>query len=251
MTTAAPSSRRSNRTPGQVASSLATSSTSAEASLTRQPYYEASLRPSERLGRPIRCLAGTQTQDGLPPVILRYDPSRMSPERSDVEALDEAVDHVRGPANAPVILEYGDFECPYSRRAYREIQRVERARGGDLRFAFRHFPLTGIHPHALAAARAAEAAARQERYWEMHEMLFHRQRALDDPDLREYASELGLHLESFDADFAGPEVLERIQRDVHSAVASGNVRGTPTLFIEGMLHRGDYNAATLLSVIGG
>ena len=76
------------------------------------------------------------------------------------------------PRGAHVILEYGDYECPYSRRAYREIQRVERELGGDLRFAFRHFPLTEIHPHALAAARAAEAAARQGRYWEMHEILY-------------------------------------------------------------------------------
>ena len=133
-------------------------------------------------------------------------PERGEPE---VEPLDEAVDHVRGPAGAHVILEYGDYECPYSRRAYREIQRVERELGGNLRFAFRHFPLTEIHPHALAAARAAEAAARQGRYWEMHEILYHRQRALGDADLREYASEVGLDLARFDSDFEGEAVLER------------------------------------------
>ena len=115
-------------------------------------------------------------------------------EATEIEPLDEAVNHVRGPADAHVILEYGDYECPYSRRAYREIQRVERELGGNLRFAFRHFPLTEIHPHALAAARAAEAAARQGRYWDIHEILYHRQRALADADLREYASELGLNL---------------------------------------------------------
>jgi protein-disulfide isomerase len=173
-------------------------------------------------------------------------PERGEPE---VEPLDEAVDHVRGPAGAHVILEYGDYECPYSRRAYREIQRVDEELGGNLRFAFRHFPLTAIHPHALAAARAAEAAARQGRYWEMHEILYHRQRALGDADLREYASELGLDLARFDSDFEGEAVLERIRRDVSSGVASGEVMGTPTLFVDGSLHRGSHDAATLLGAV--
>ena len=171
-------------------------------------------------------------------------PDRGEPE---VEPLDEAVDHVRGPAGAHVILEYGDYECPYSRRAYREIQRVERELGGNLRFAFRHFPLTEIHPHALAAARAAEAAARQGRYWEMHEILYHRQRALGDADLRGYASEVGLDLARFDSDFEGDAVLERIRRDVSSGLASGEVMGTPTLFIDGALYRDGHDVSTLLS----
>jgi len=95
----------------------------------------------------------------------------------EVEPLDEHVDHVRGPAGAPLILEYGDYECPYSRRAFRAIERVEREREGGIRFAYRHFPLTEIHPHAMAAAAAAEAASLQDRFWEMHELLFHRQHA--------------------------------------------------------------------------
>ena len=170
-------------------------------------------------------------------------------EEPEVAPLDEAVDHVRGPAGAHVILEYGDYECPYARRAYREIQRVERERDGNVRFAFRHFPLTEIHPHALAAARAAEAAARQGRYWEMHEILYHRQHALGDPELRQYARELGLDLARFDSDFGSGAVLERIRRDVSSGLESGEVRGTPTLFIDGALHRGGYDVAALLSVL--
>src|SRR5215475_10416504 len=114
--------------------------------------------------------------------------------------LDEAVDHVRGSAPGRLIVEYGDYECPYSRRAFREIERVERALGERVRFAFRHFPLTDIHPHALAAATAAEAAARQGRFWGMHARLFHRQHALADDDLRTYAGELELDAERFDAD---------------------------------------------------
>jgi protein-disulfide isomerase len=167
-----------------------------------------------------------------------------------VEPLEEGVDHVRGPAASPVILEYGDYECPYSRRAFREIERVERELDGEVRFAFRHFPLTDIHPHALAAAGAAEAAALQGRFWDMHELLYHRQRALEDDDLRGYAAELGLDAARFDADRTGPEVAARIRRDVDSANASGLVQGTPTIFIDGVLHEADYDSATLLRALG-
>jgi protein-disulfide isomerase len=160
-----------------------------------------------------------------------------------MEPLDPAVDHVRGGSGAPVILEYGDYECPYSRRAFREIELVERDLGDAVRFAFRHFPLTEIHPHALAASRAAEAAAVQGRFWDMHALLFHRQKALADDDLRSYAVELGLDVEAFDRDRAGTAVGERVLRDVESA--SGQVSGTPTLFIDGTLYRGSYDAATL------
>ena len=90
--------------------------------------------------------------------------------------LDEKVDHVRGSSAGRLIIEYGDYECPYSRQAFHAIEQVEQRLGGNVRFAFRHFPLTGIHPHALAAAAAAEAAAQQGRFWDMHELLFHRQR---------------------------------------------------------------------------
>jgi protein-disulfide isomerase len=169
---------------------------------------------------------------------------------SVIEPVDEAVDHVRGPATGTLILEYGDYECPYSRRAFREIERVQAQLDG-IRFAFRHFPLTDIHPHALAAAEAAEAAALQGRFWETHELLFHRQKALADNDLRRYASELGLDLGRFESERNGEAVLERIRRDVQSAIASGEVVGTPTLFIDGVVHRGGYDAAGLLEVLGG
>src|SRR6476661_10269307 len=113
----------------------------------------------------------------VPPI---YEPT--------MEPLDPAVDHVRGSSAGRVILEYGDYECPYSRRAFREIERVEHELGESVRFAFRHFPLTQIHPHALAAAAAAEAAARQDRFWDLHELLFHHQHALTDDDLHRYAA---------------------------------------------------------------
>jgi protein-disulfide isomerase len=165
--------------------------------------------------------------------------------------LEDGIDHVRGPATGRLILEYGDYECPYSRRAFREIQQVEGRRGDGVRFAFRHFPLTEIHPHALAAAAAAEAAARQDRFWPMHELLFARQKALEDDDLRRYAAELGLDLARFDEDRAGAAVLARVRRDVESGTATGEVLGTPTLFIDGVVHRGSYQAAALLEALAG
>jgi protein-disulfide isomerase len=165
-----------------------------------------------------------------------------------VEPLDEEVDHVRGPSSGRLILEYGDYECPYSRQAFREIEHVEQ-RHGDIRFAFRHFPLTEIHPHALAAAAAAEAAALQGRFWDMHGLLFHRQHALEDDDLQRYASELELDRARFDEDQLSADVLGRIRRDVESGIASGEVRGTPTLFIEGVVHLGGYDATTLMKAL--
>ena len=163
--------------------------------------------------------------------------------------LDETVDHVRGAPVGRLILEYGDYECPYSRQAFRAIELVERQLGGNLRFAFRHFPLTGIHPHALAAAAAAEAAAVQGRFWDLHELLFHRQKALQDGDLRGYAAQLGLDVAAFNRDRAGSAVADRIRRDVDSGLASGQVLGTPTLFIDGVVHRGGYDPPALLAAL--
>lgn len=167
----------------------------------------------------------------------------MAAEQSQIEPLNKAVDHIRGAEDAVTILEYGDYECPFSRRAYRAIQRLESSH--RIRFAFRHFPLTEIHPHALAAARAAEAAAVQGRFWEMHDLLYQRQRALGNDDLRGYATELGLDLERFDADRESEHVLARIERDVQSGIDLGEVRGTPTLFIDGYLYDGPYDVENL------
>ena len=163
--------------------------------------------------------------------------------------LDEKVDHVRGAPAGRLIIEYGDYECPYSRQAFHAIEMVEGRLGGNVRFAFRHFPLTGIHPHALAAAAAAEAAAMQGRFWDLHELLFHRQKALEDGDLRRYATQLGLHAAAFDRDRAGTAVADRIRRDVDSGLASGQVLGTPTLFIDGVVHRGGYDPPALLAAL--
>jgi protein-disulfide isomerase len=140
-------------------------------------------------------------------------------------------------------------ECPYSRQAFHAIGQVERQLGGNVRFAFRHFPLTGIHPHALAAAAAAEAAARQGRFWDLHELRFRRQKALEDADLLRYAARLGLDVAAFDRDRASRTVLALIRRDVDSGLASGQVLGIPPLFIDGVVHRGGYDPPALLAAL--
>jgi protein-disulfide isomerase len=164
--------------------------------------------------------------------------------------LDEEVDHARGPTAGRVILEYGDYECPYSRQAFRAIERVEQEPNERIRFAFRHFPLVQIHPHAFGAAAAAEAAAMQDHFWAMHELLFHRQQALQDDDLQQYAGQLGLDVARFDQDRVGPDVRRRIRRDIETGLATREVRGTPTLFIDGVAYLGRYDAANLTEAMG-
>jgi protein-disulfide isomerase len=177
--------------------------------------------------------------------------ARVSSTPLAIPPLDVAVDHVRGRVSGRQIVEYGDYECPYSRAAYRQIERVSRQVSGDLCLAFRHYPLTAIHPHALAASAAAEAASLQGRFWPMHDLLFRRQTALDELDLGRYAAELGLDVAQFDSDRGSGGVQSRIDRDVGSGLASGQVEGTPTLFIDGVVHREGYGAAQLLEALRG
>jgi protein-disulfide isomerase len=132
-------------------------------------------------------------------------------------------DHLRGPADAPLVIEYADFECPYC--AVLQQRLAERR----LRVLFRHFPVRSSHPRAWAAACAAEAAGRQARFWEMHDLLFADQARLEDPHLWRRAEELELDLERFDSDRRGDDVRDRVQRDFDSGVRAGVVT-TPTLF---------------------
>ena len=168
-----------------------------------------------------------------------------------VEVIDEAIDHVRGPAGAPLVLMYGDYQCPHSRYAFREIERAEQQLGGALRVAFRHFPRQHLHPCSYAAAAAVEAAALQGTFWQMHDRVFHDQWALEDRDLRRYATDLGLDLPRFYLDRLGPNVLARIGRDVAIGLASGELRETPTLFIDGNVHRRGYDAVSLVAALSG
>ena len=160
-----------------------------------------------------------------------------------------ARDHQRGPVEAPATLViYGDYECPYTRRANSAVREVEGRLGDQLRFVFRHFPLTEIHPHAQRAAESAEAAHAQGRFWEMHDQLFARQRALAEDDLSRYAAELGLDVTRFDRELTEQVYAGRIDEDVESGLVSG-VQGTPTLFINGRRHAGGYEAESLLMAL--
>ncbi|HEX8854711.1 MAG TPA: thioredoxin domain-containing protein [Thermoleophilaceae bacterium] len=161
--------------------------------------------------------------------------------------LAEAVgprDHSRGAEGATTLLVYGDYECPYTRAAYRSVEVLERRLDGAFRFVFRHFPLTEVHPHALAAAQAAETAAALGSFWEMHELLFEHQKALEREDLEGYASTLGLDLAAFRAGIDSSEYLPGIEHDVRTGIDSG-VRGTPTIFLDGEVYDGSYMAAAL------
>ena len=143
-----------------------------------------------------------------------------------------AQDHAQGPANAPVLVEYGDYECPACGNAYEAIAVLRERMGDQFRFVFRNFPLSTVHPHAHGAALAAEAAAMQGMFWEMHDMLYEHQEALDLSSLTRYAEVLGLDVDRFEADRQGPECEERVRRDFLGGARSG-VNGTPTFFVNG------------------
>jgi protein-disulfide isomerase len=158
-------------------------------------------------------------------------------------------DHIQGSLTAPVtMVEYGDFECPYCGMAYPIIRDVQQQAGDLLCFAFRHFPLTSVHPHAEHAAEAAEAAGAQGRFWEMHDMLYENQRARHDPHLEAYATAIGLDLDRFNREMAAHVHAERVREDFMSGVMSG-VNGTPTFFINGRRHDDSYDVDTLMAAI--
>jgi protein-disulfide isomerase len=140
-------------------------------------------------------------------------------------------DHVRGAADAPLLIEYADFECPYCGAL------SQRLTDRPYRVVFRHFPVRSSHPRAWPAACAAEAAALQGRFWEMHDLLFADQGRLEDPHLWQRAEQLGLDLDAFEADRRSPGVGERVRRDFRSGVRAGVVT-TPTVFAEGRMHAG-------------
>jgi Na+/H+ antiporter NhaA len=195
------------------------------ASLATWLVFSAAARLPRRLR--IRALLGTAE----PIIDLAYP---VDPER----------DHIRGPAEAPVtVLEYGDFECPYCGRAEPAVRDLL-ADFGDVRYVWRHLPLTDVHPHASMAAQAAEAAAEQGVFWELHDLMLDHQRALRSADLIGYAEDLGLDVGRFRDDLERGVGTTHIAEDVDSADLSG-VSGTPTFFINGRRHHGAYDLATL------
>jgi Na+/H+ antiporter NhaA/protein-disulfide isomerase len=167
----------------------------------------------------------------------------------DLDAeVDAERDHIRGPLESPVtVVEYGDFECPYCGQAEPFVRELLRE-FGDVRYVWRHLPLNDVHPHAQLAAEAAEAAAAQEAFWEMHDLLLDHQDALRLADLIRYAGRLGLDVERFSGQLRKHADANRVAEDVDSADLSG-VSGTPTFFINGRRHYGAYDTATLSTAV--
>jgi 2-hydroxychromene-2-carboxylate isomerase len=177
-----------------------------------------------------------ETSAGLPTVLDR--------------PVDPARDHILGLPDAPLTLvEYADFECPFCAKATGVSREVREHYGDRVRYVFRHLPLPEVHPHAELAAAAAEAAAAQGRFWEMHNLLFAHSDELELQDLAGYAGQLGLDVEEFLRDIDEQRHAARIREDVASAEASG-ARGTPTFFIGSTRHIGPYDALTLIEALG-
>jgi protein-disulfide isomerase len=158
-------------------------------------------------------------------------------------------DHAQGPASAFVTLvEYGDYECPHCGAAYPVVKKIQRKFGAKLRFVFRNFPLSNMHPHAEHAAEAAETAAAQRKFWEMHDWIFEHQDTIEDRNLFEAGKSLGLDVAKFLKDMQSQAFLPRVKEDFQSGVRSG-VNGTPTFFINGVRHDGAPSYEELLTAL--
>jgi len=158
-------------------------------------------------------------------------------------------DHIQGPDNAPVTLvEYGDYECPYCGQAYLIIKQVQDNLGVNLRFVFRNFPLTQVHPHAQKAAEAAEEASAQNKFWDMHDYLYEHQQALGDKDLEKYASIIGLNLDKFKYAIKNHTHATRIREDFLSGIKSG-VNGTPSFYINEIRYDGSWDLDSLMQIL--
>jgi protein-disulfide isomerase len=160
-----------------------------------------------------------------------------------------ARDHAQGPPEAPVTLvEYGDFECPHCGRAYPMVKAVQRSLGHNLRFVFRNFPLAKSHEHAEHAAEMAEAAGQHGKFWEMHDLLFEHQEALEDDNLVAYAASLGIDAAGAAAALVEGTFSARVREDFASGAKSG-VNGTPTFFINGARYDGLMHPTALLEAL--
>ncbi len=155
-------------------------------------------------------------------------------------------DHIRGPEHAPVTLvEYGDFECDNCGAAYPIVKELQKRMGNDLRFVFRNFPLTEVHPCAEGAAEASEAAAAQGQFWKMHDILFENQQYLALEDLQEYAQRIGLDVKRFTRELTGRVYQPMVEMEIEGGEQSG-VEGTPWFFINGVFYDDSYDLDSLL-----
>jgi protein-disulfide isomerase len=158
-------------------------------------------------------------------------------------------DHVQGPADAPMMLvEYGDYQCPYCGEAYPMVKAIQERLGEKLCFAFRNFPLRNMHPYAEHAAEAAEAAGAQGKFWEMHDTLFENQDALTDSDITQYAAGLGLDERRLIREIREGVHAARVREDFRGGTRNG-VNGTPTFFVNGVRYDGEAGANSLLAAL--
>jgi protein-disulfide isomerase len=158
-------------------------------------------------------------------------------------------DHVQGSADARIqLVEYGDYECPYCGQAYVIVKALQRELDDDLLFAFRNFPLTQAHPRAFRAACAAEAAALQDAFWPMHDLLYENQQSLEDEHLLRYAQACNLDLDRFEEDIDSERVTERVRADFLSGARSG-VNGTPSFFVNGVRYDGSWQPDVFLAFL--
>lgn len=155
-------------------------------------------------------------------------------------------DHFAGNPNAPLeLVEYGDYECPFCGRAYPIVKSIQERFGEDLNFVFRNFPLRKIHPNAYPAAVATEAAARQGKFWEMHDIIFENQKALEPANILEYAQSIGLDSDRFQKDILDESLYLKARKDFESGMKSG-VNRTPTFFVNGRKFNGDWAKGELV-----
>jgi protein-disulfide isomerase len=187
----------------------------------------------------------------LPDTVRARQVGRTSEDILDLAVeVDPEYDHIRGPDDAPVtLLEYGDFECPFCGQAEGAIRDLLAGHGDDVRYVWRHLPLSDVHPSAQLAAEASEAAAAQGRFWDMYDRLLSHQGELSPRDLVRHAGDLGLDVERFRDELRRREYAARVSEDVASADESG-VSGTPTFFINGRRHYGVYDLGALTEAVG-
>jgi protein-disulfide isomerase len=177
--------------------------------------------------------------------------TEVEPHPVDLAVAVTDADHAQGAREAPVTLvEYGDYECPWCGRAFPLIKRLQSELGDRLRVVFRNFPLNSVHPHASVAAQAAEAAAAQGKFWEMHDVIYEHQDDLTPPDLVHYALRIGVEVYQFQADLAAERYARRVQSDYDGGVKSG-VKGTPTIFINGRRYTGELEYDQMMAAVQG
>ncbi|MBC7487064.1 MAG: thioredoxin domain-containing protein [Cytophagaceae bacterium] len=156
-------------------------------------------------------------------------------------------DQIQGNLFASIeLVEYGDYQCPHCGRAYHIIKQIQEALGDKLKFIFRNFPLTNIHTDAMNAAVAAEAAGKQGKFWEMHDMIYEHQDSLSESYLFSYAQDLGLNVKQFQNDMVSAEILSKMEDDFESGIRSG-VNGTPSFFINGEKYSNNWDYEPLLN----